>query len=94
MNNKAFMRRAQKLVAKAVQAEAEITCRIRKSEEYLRFEIIHFDSRYSSTGDKYENRSITVTSKNGGRNFHTAENFIDRLIKDNALISKSEEMSW
>ena len=81
MNEKAFMRRAQKLIAKAVQTKANLACSVRKyGSDSLNFEITHFDRRYGAGDSPYNNRSITVYNFNADTSFNKAEAFIDKLL--------------
>ena len=89
MNKKSFIRRAQKLIIKAVKIDKYIDCTIRKSliDGSLNFEVIHFDARYGSDNYRYNSRTLSVyINHDTEKGFSEAENFLDRLLSGEDIL--------
>lgn len=77
MNEKEFIRKSQKLIARAMNIDAEIWCKIRRRhKDFPVFEITHFDNRY-------DNRNATIAAYyfDYERRFKEMEEFISGYEK-------------
>lgn len=88
MNEKAFIRRAQKLTAMALQTKKSIKCQIQRLDGgRLNFCITHFDKRYGTDGSPFNNHSINVYTHGNDDCFYEAWSFINRILSgEDALI--------
>ncbi|MEG1543952.1 MAG: hypothetical protein RR382_05435, partial [Tannerellaceae bacterium] len=93
MNNKSFIIRAQKLIAKSFQTQANLCCSIRRFDDgVLSFDITHFDKRYGPDGNPHSNRRIIAYNSlsDVDRKLNKIQCFIDKLLSgEDALIEEN-----
>lgn len=77
MNEKSFIRKSQKIIARAMNAKVEVWCKLRRNyENEPVFEITHFDDRYEGG-----NHTITAYSFDYESKFKAMDEFVSGYEK-------------